>query len=216
MAANFRNKKNIRPLIDGEVLVSFAENPKISPEGVFSEDWFTVGILSEDSRVEITRTIERTQIKGFGYGTVAVSAKPGDLTATCDVLEENETVDRIKWANRKVEDGLVAEGKAEILYHDANTARPFVAFVERFDDGKVRITASRYKSYATIEGLGFGAEVEATQIQFEFTTGANKDAFDRIFINDSNVAANEDQIIRFNADAPQPDSEEDTEAPDES
>lgn len=203
------NASNVRALIEGQVLVSFDKNPKINLKtGEFDDSWFTVGILSEDGRIEINRTIDKNKVNGWGYGTVAVTAKPGELTATCDVLEDNDIVDRIKWEHKKSQQ--VDGAKAEILYHDAEIARPFVAFVEKFEDGKVRITASRYKSYATIENLGFGSEIEATQISFDFITGPNKDAFDRSIVGEANTVSDDSKIIRFDANADQPDAEGET------
>ena len=196
----FRNPENIQPIVDGEVLVSFAEDPKIGADGTFGKDWYTLGILNDGSRVELNRTIDKNKINGWGYGVVAVDTRPGELTATAETLEENEATRAIAWPTRKDGEGKRVEG-AQILYHDEKVARPFVAMVEKMQDGTTRIRASRERAIATMEDIGFGQEVSGRQVSFDFQTGRNKDAFDELVLTDGAADQYTEEIIRFDESA---------------
>lgn len=196
----FRNPENIQPVVDGEVLVSFAEDPKIGADGTFGDDWYTLGILNDGSRVELSRTIEKNKTSGWGYGVVAVDTRPGELTATAETLEDNEATRAIAWPTRKPGDGARIEG-AQILYHDEKVARPFVALVEKLQDGTTRIRASRERAIATMEDIGFGQEVSGRQVTFDFQTGRNKDAFDELVLTEGAAETYNEAIIRFATEA---------------
>lgn len=196
----FRNPENIQPVVDGEVLVSFAEDPKIGTDGTFGDDWYTLGILNDGSRVELNRTIDKNKTSGWGYGVVAVDTRPGELTATAETLEDNEATRAIAWPTRKPGDGARIEG-AQILYHDEKVARPFVALVEKMQDGTTRIRASRERAIATMEDIGFGQEVSGRQVSFDFQTGRNKDAFDELVLTDGAAETYSESIIRFDTGA---------------
>ena len=196
----FRNPENIQPVVDGEVLVSFAEDPKIGADGTFGNDWYTLGILNDGSRVELSRTIEKNKTSGWGYGVVAVDTRPGELTATAETLEDNEATRAIAWPTRKEGDGTRIPG-AQILYHDEKVARPFVALVEKLQDGTTRIRASRERAIATMEDIGFGQEVSGRQVTFDFQTGRNKDAFDELVLTEGSAEQYNEAIIRFATEA---------------
>lgn len=196
----FRNPENIQPVVDGEVLVSFADDPKIGADGTFGDDWYTLGILNDGSRVELSRTIEKNKTSGWGYGVVAVDTRPGELTATAETLEDNEATRAIAWPTRKPGDGARIEG-AQILYHDEKVARPFVALVEKLQDGTTRIRASRERAIATMEDIGFGQEVSGRQVTFDFQTGRNKDAFDELVLAEGASESYSESIIRFATEA---------------
>lgn len=192
----FRNPENIQPVVDGEVLVSFAEDPKIGADGSFGKDWYTLGILNDGSRVELNRVIDKNKTSGWGYGVVAVDTRPGELTATAETLEDNEATRAIAWPTRKPGEGKRIEG-AQILYHDEKVARPFVAMVEKLQDGTTRIRASRERAIATMEDIGFGQEVSGRQVSFDFQTGRNKDAFDELVLTGGAAEKTNDALIRF-------------------
>lgn len=185
--ATLRNPGNAIPVIDGQVLVSFADDPKIGKDGTFGPDWYTVGILKEGSKVEIQKAIEKNKAKGWGFGVIAVSTKPGDLTASCETLEENEATRRIQWPT----------AKDHVLYHDGIVARCHVAMVSVRADGSTNIKATRYKAYATMEDVGFQEEVDGRKIDFDFIPGANKDVFDEWDLKTSQSAPTNAQLIRF-------------------
>lgn len=193
-----RNPENVQPVVDGEVLVSFADDPKIGFDGTFNDDWETLGILNDGSRVELNRVVDKNKTSGWGYGVVAVDTRPGELTATAETLEDNEAVQRIAWPHRQAGEGAVVDGEASILYHDEEVAQPFVAMVEKQQTGRLRIRASRLPAIATMEDIGYGQEVTGRTVTFDFQTGRNKDAFDELVLNDAKVAAAEkDSLIRF-------------------
>lgn len=196
----FRNPENIQPVVDGEVLVSFADDPKIGADGTFGDDWYTLGILNDGSRVELNRTIDKNKTSGWGYGVVAVDTRPGELTATAETLEDNEATRAIAWPTRKEGDGTRIPG-AQILYHDEKVARPYVALVEKLQDGTTRIRASRERAIATMEDIGFGQEVSGRQVSFDFQTGRNKDAFDELVLTDGSAETYSEEIIRFDTGA---------------
>lgn len=193
----FRNPQNVVHATDGEVLVSWADDPKIGFDGTFSDDWETIGILNDGSRVEFNRVVERNKVNGWGFGVVDTSAKPGDLTASAETLEDNETVQKIAFPHTATDEGVTIDGDAKILYHDNEVARVFVAMVETMSNGKTRIRASRYRAVASMEDMGFGQEASGRSVSFDFETGTNKDAFDEIVIGSAEKAAANDQIIRF-------------------
>lgn len=193
--ATLRDPENVQPYVDGQVLVSFADNPKISLNGEFDEEWETVGILADGSKVELTRAIDKNKTKGWGYGVVAVSTKPGELTGKASVIERNATVDKIAWPDTVTpEEG---EANGVVLLHSEKVALCHVAMIGTTQDGKQKITVTRHKAIATIANLSFGEDPEGKDIEFDFQTGKLKDAFDEITIDAPMVAAGDVKPIRF-------------------
>lgn len=193
--ATLRDPENVQPCVDGQVLVSFADNPKISLNGEFGEEWETVGLLADGSKVELTRAIDKNKTKGWGYGVVAVSTKPGELTGKASVIERNATVDKIAWPDTVTpEEG---EANGVVLLHSEKVALCHVAMIGTTQDGKQKITVTRHKAIATIANLSFGEDPEGKDIEFDFQTGKLKDAFDEITIDAPKVAAGDVKPIRF-------------------
>lgn len=193
--ATLRDPENVQPYVDGQVLVSFADNPKISLNGEFGEDWETVGVLADGSKVELTRAIDKNKTKGWGYGVVAVSTKPGELTGKASVIERNATVDKIAWPDTVTpEEG---EANGVVLFHSEKVALCHVAMIGTTQDGKQKITVTRHKAIATIANLSFGEDPEGKDIEFDFQTGKLKDAFDEITIDAPKAAAGDVKPIRF-------------------
>lgn len=190
--ATLRDPANITPVVDSQVLVSFADDPKIGKDGHFGEEWETVGILAEGSKLELNRVIEKNKVKGWGFGVVAVSTKPGELTAKASVLERNGTVDRIAWPDKS---------DKGILFHSEKVAMVHVALVSVNQRGKMEVTATRHKAIATIEDLGFGEDPEGKDINFDFQPGKHKDVFDRIMIDAPEAAAVDLDVLRFDDSA---------------
>lgn len=189
-----RNPANVQPVVDGQVLVSFAKDAKIGLDGHFGDGWETVGILLDGSTIGLNRVIEKNKTLGWGYGVVAVATKPGDLTGSCEVIEDNETVQKIAWATKK--DG--------VMFHDSVVAQPYVAYVEEMQNGKKRIRASRHPAMATMEDLGIGESPEGKTIDFEFIPGPQKDVFDEIILDAVEGDAVAVPQIRFDASANAP------------
>lgn len=193
--ATLRDPENVQPYVDGQVLVSFADDPKIALNGEFGKDWETVGILADGSKVELTRAIDKNKTKGWGYGVIAVSTKPGELTGKASVLERNKTVDKIAWPDTVVpEEG---EDNGVVRRHSGKVALCHVAMIGTTQNGKQKITVTRYKAIATISNLSFGEDPEGKDIEFDFQTGKLKDAFDEITIDEPKAAAGDMKPIRF-------------------
>lgn len=201
--AKKRSPRNVQSVIDGEVLVSWAEDPKFSFEGVPDDTWETLGILTDGSKIELNRTIERNKISGAGFGVVDVAVKPGELTASAETLEDNDVVQRIEFPSRQVKEGKVVDGEASVLFHDEEVSQPYVALVTKTKIGTL-IRVSRYPVMAaTIEDLGYNlGDAQGRAVNFDFETGPNKDAFDEIYLERSNEEVRENvDIIRFSDDA---------------
>ncbi|CAB0520361.1 hypothetical protein CIP100629_01837 [Corynebacterium diphtheriae] len=193
--ATLRDPENVQPYVDGQVLVSFADDPKIALNGEFGEDWETVGILADGSKVELTRAIDKNKTKGWGYGVVAVSTKPGELTGKASVVERNKTVDKIAWPDTVTpEEG---EANGVVLLHSEKVALCHVAMIGTTQDGKQKITVTRHKAIATIANLSFGEDPEGKDIEFDFQTGKLKDAFDEITIDAPKITDGDVKPIRF-------------------
>lgn len=204
--ATQRSPENVFPLIDGQVFVSFHENPLIGLDGSVNEQWETVGILDDGSKVDIQKTVEKSKKKGWGYGVVATTVKPGELTAKCTVIERNAAVDRIAWPDREVKTDDARkkfEGvqSAEILFGGAAVALPFVAIVVTNQKGDLEIVASRYPAIATMQNIGYGEDPEGREIEFDFKIGQMKDAFDRINVKGSAKPERKIELVRFSEKA---------------
>lgn len=211
MSKTQRNPGNVQPNVDGQVFVSFKDDPKISLQGEFSEDWETVGILLEGSKIELNRAIEKNKAKGWGFGVVATSTKPGDLTGKCTVLERNATVQRIAWPDTVTATG--GKEKGSVLRHTGKAAQVHVAFVTVDQKGVMTITATRQKALATMPNLSMGEDPEGKEIEFEFESGVYKDAFDYLEIEAPAEAEGDVTPIRFaeSLEKPKGDLEEDEE-----
>lgn len=206
-----RDPENVQPYVDGQVLVSFADDPKISLEGEFGKDWETVGILADGSKVELTRAIDKNKTKGWGFGVIAVSTKPGELTGKASVLERNKTVDKIAWPDTVVpEEG---EDNGVVRRHSGKVALCHVAMIGTTQNGKQKITVTRHKAIATISNLSFGEDPEGKDIEFDFQTGKLKDAFDEITIDEPKTAAGDMKPIRFVKSLEEADEDATDEAP---
>ncbi|MDT9411308.1 hypothetical protein P8T80_07940 [Corynebacterium rouxii] len=204
--ASQRSPENVSPLIDGQVLVSFHENPLIGFDGSFNEQWETVGILDDGAKIDIQKTVEKSKKKGWGYGVVSTTVKPGELTAKASVVERNATVDRIAWPDREdktteVKKKFEGVKSAEILFGGAAVALPYVAMVVTDQKGDLEIIASRYPAIATMQNIGYGEDPEGKEIEFDFKIGQMKDAFDRIKVSGSAKAQRKVDLLRFSEKA---------------
>ncbi|PRQ10633.1 hypothetical protein C1Y63_10590 [Corynebacterium sp. 13CS0277] len=176
MARNLRNPENIAPLADLLTYVSFADDPKIGKDGSFGNDWYALGIMPEDSKIGLTRSVEKNQIKGQGFGVVAVTTKPGELTGSVEILEHNKAVDMIAWPDTYEDDGV------KIRVHSGKVARVHVAHVFEDENGAFRIYATREKAYAKMENLEQGADPAGRTIDFDYMPDANRAVFDEYVI----------------------------------
>lgn len=197
--ALFREPANVRPVEDGQVLISLVDNPQIGKNGLFGPEWHTVGILTKDGNVGLTRTVEETNAEGAGLGVVAYSFNPGAVESKFEVLEDNAVTRWIQWPDRVTKAGV------DIKLHSAKVAQAYVAVVRVFQDQTVQIEVSRYKAFLTMPESGRGFEVAGREVSVKFRPGPDKDIFEerrfkfeegalvelepKIFVDDAKVKA---------------------------
>ena len=181
MSIKQRNPQNVKTITDAVVYISYADDPKISKNGVLDHTWMTLGILKDDQEIDLNRAMEIQETKGLGMGTVAVTGKPGSVVLKVLVLEENEAVQSVLWPDRtKGSTPSKRIDGAEILLHSAVLARPFVAVGYEFNDGSHRILASRTRTAAKGENLSKGQEASGTEIEINVLPDTFKAVFEKL------------------------------------
>lgn len=181
MSIKQRNPQNVKTITDAVVYISYADDPKISKNGVLDHTWMTLGILKDDQEIDLNRAMEIQETKGLGMGTVAVTGKPGSVVLKVLVLEENEAVQSVLWPDRtKGSTPSKRIDGAEILLHSAVLARPFVAVEYEFNDGSHRILASRTRTAAKGENLSKGQEASGTEIEINVLPDTFKAVFEKL------------------------------------
>lgn len=181
MSIKQRNPQNVKTITDAVVYISYADDPKISKNGVLDHTWMTLGILKDDQEIDSNRAMEIQETKGLGMGTVAVTGKPGSVVIKVLVLEENEAVQSVLWPDRtKGSTPSKRIDGAEILLHSAVLARPFVAVEYEFNDGSHRILASRTRTAAKGENLSKGQEASGTEIEINVLPDTFKAVFEKL------------------------------------
>ena len=203
MSIKQRNPQNVKTVTDAVVYISYADDPKVSKNGVLDHTWMTLGILKDDQEIDLNRAMEIQETKGLGMGTVAVTGKPGSVVLKVLVLEENDAVQSVLWPDRtKGSTPSKRIDGAEILLHSAVLARPFVAVEYEFNDGSHRILASRTRTAAKGENLSKGQEASGTEIEINVLPDTFKAVFEKLdFVPDE-----KQEIIdleRFTATLPQ-------------
>lgn len=181
MSIKQRNPQNVKTITDAVVYISYADDPKVSKNGVLDHTWMTLGILKDDQEIDLNRAMEIQETKGLGMGTVAVTGKPGSVVLKVLVLEENEAVQSVLWPDRtKGSTPSKRIDGAEILLHSAVLARPFVAVEYEFNDGSHRILASRTRTAARGENLSKGQEASGTEIGINVLPDTFKAVFEKL------------------------------------
>ena len=181
MSIKQRNPQNVKTITDAVAYISYADDPKVSKNGVLDHTWMTLGILKDDQEIDLNRAMEIQETKGLGMGTVAVTGKPGSVILKVLVLEENEAVQSVLWPDRtKGSTPSKRIDGAEILLHSAVLARPFVAVEYEFNDGSHRILASRTRTAAKGENLSKGQEASGTEIEINVLPDTFKAVFEKL------------------------------------
>lgn len=139
-----REPMNVTDLEDRETLVSFADDPKIGKFGKFGTDWHTAGIETDDGSWGLTRELTESTTVGAGYGVVSRSYKPGNVSSTIDLLEDNAVIRYIEWPDSAEKDGV------SIKRHTGKIAMGHIARVHVHNNGVVEIQATREKAFLTI------------------------------------------------------------------
>lgn len=181
MSIKQRNPQNVKTITDAVVYISYADDPKVSKNGVLDHTWMTLGILKDDQEIDLNRAMEIQETKGLGMGTVAVTGKPGSVVLKVLVLEENDAVNSVLWPDRtKGSTPSKRIDGAEILLHSAVLSRPFVAVEYEFNDGSHRILASRTRTAAKGENLSKGQEASGTEIEINVLPDTFKAVFEKL------------------------------------
>lgn len=173
-----RNPAWIADLEDRETFISFADDPKIGLDGLFGQDWHTAGIETDDGTFSLTRELTESTTAGAGYGVVSRSYKPGALTSTVDLLEDNEVVDAIKWPDTAVDPNTGVRGRR----HSSKVTRAHVARVHVKNNGEVEISVTREKADLTIPERARADAAGGKTLNIAYRTDADKFVFeDRFF-----------------------------------
>lgn len=173
--ALLRNAQNVPVAVDTQVMISFADDPKIGKgAGLFGDDWHTVGILADGSSITNSKDTDEVEIKGLHYGTLRTKRTPGKETLEFEVIEDNDITRRI--ANPSEKNGVRFNDGKQLAAHVA------VVYVDESADGnsgKCEIIATRYKAHLYMEEVVRGGEdVEGKTVTVDITKGSAKDTWD--------------------------------------
>lgn len=160
------DNNEVLPLADQEVLVSFDETATVGDNGLFGPEWYTVGILVDDSELGIGRGLDEEEISGKGRGVVARRFKPGAVTGAYEVMSDNAVTDFIAFPDR------VVKGNVELERHTSKVARLMTAYVNISEDGIVEVRVSRIPATHRIEALGRNETPAGKQVSVGFIPDA--------------------------------------------
>lgn len=186
-----RNPANVVSLVDGQIMISLEDDPKIGKLGKFGPEWHTAGILADGGAVSVTRSIDENTVSGFGYGVVSRTTKAGDCTGTFEVLEDNKITRMIAWPDTIEKDGV------EIKRHSNKVLRAHVAIVRVREDDVVQIDVTRHKAQLRMEDVGRGEEVEGRTVNVSYIPGPDKDVFETRYFGIEGDSLVELDPIRF-------------------
>lgn len=193
-----RNPAWIADLEDRELFISFLDDPKIGLNGLFGEGWHSAGIETDDGTFALSREVTESTTSGAGYGVVSRSYKPGALTSTVDLLEDNEIVDYIQWPDT----AKSSDGKVLGRRHSGKTAQAHVARVTVKNDGTVEISVTREKAFLTIPERSRADAAAGKTLNIGYKPDADKFVFEeRFFRVESDGEVVEFTPKRFIADA---------------
>lgn len=168
-----RDPSGVQPLEDQLVFVSKADDPKVGYKGLIGPDWEVLGILNDDSEVGLTRTIDESTAAGTGFGVISYQYKPGAVTGSAEVIDDNEIVEYIEWPDTAVIDGTTIEK------HTGKVAMLHVLTVYVRQDGLVDLRVTREKATARIDEQGRGPAVKAKTVNFGYRPDKHKAVFER-------------------------------------
>lgn len=167
-----RDPNNVTSLIDGQVLINLGDNPTVGKLGKIDATWHTLGIMPEDLNQPLTRTVDKEEVKGGGYGVVSTSYTPGAVESTVQTLEENDITRWIEFPDRVAKDGTIFER------HTGKVARATVLFVKQHDNGVTELRVSRMPATLTKAEVGRGKAAEGREITISFTPDKDKVLFE--------------------------------------
>lgn len=168
------DSNDVLPLNDQEVLVSFDPDAKIGDNGLFGPEWFTVGILVDDSELQISRGIDEETINGKGRGVLARRYKPGDITGQYEVLSDNEITNYIAFPDAVVVDNVRLER------HTSKVAMLMTAYVNVREDGVIEVRVTRIPATHRIETLGRNETPAGKTVTVGFRPDGDKVVFEQV------------------------------------
>lgn len=168
------NDNDVLPLNDQEVLVSLDPDAKIGDNGLFGPEWYTVGILADDSELAISRGIDEETVNGKGRGVLARRFKPGDVTGQYEVLSTNEITDYIAFPDAVNVDNVRLER------HTGKVAMLMTAYVNIREDGVIEVRVTRIPAYHRIETLGRSETPAGKTVTVGFRPDGDKVVFEKV------------------------------------
>ena len=168
------DSNDVLPLNDQEVLVALNPDAKIGDNGLVPEDWFSVGILADDSELAISRGIDEETVNGKGRGVLARRFKPGDVTGQYEVLSNNEVTDHIAFPD------AVNVNNVRLERHTGKVAMFMTAFVNIREDGVVELRVSRIPAYHRMETLGRNETPAGKTVTIGFRPDGDKVVFEKV------------------------------------
>lgn len=206
MAKNLliRNPQGVQPLVDQLTFVSWEDDPKVGLLGMISNDWAVLGIHNDGSERGLSRAIDESTAAGTGFGVLSYAYKPGAVTGSAEIIDENPTIDYIKWPDRVVkENGVVIERNT------GKVAMGHILMVDIRQDDIVALRVTREKAALRIDEQGRGQDPKATTVNIAYRTDEHKAIFEtryfkvtnegelveldvRRFVNDSEIVGDLD------------------------
>ena len=168
-----RNPQGVQPLVDQLTFVSWEDDPKVGLMGMISNDWAVLGIHNDGSERGLSRAIDESTAAGTGFGVLSYAYKPGAVTGSAEIIDENPTIDYIKWPDRVVKDnGVVIERNT------GKVAMGHVLMVDIRQDDIVALRVTREKAALRIDEQGRGQEPKATTVNIAYRTDEHKAIFE--------------------------------------
>lgn len=157
-----RNPKGVQPLVDQLTFVSWEDDPKVGLMGMISNDWSVLGIHNDGSERGLTRNIDQSTASGVGFGVLSYSYKQGDITGSVEIIDENATIEHIKYPDRVVKNGVTIERATN------RTAMGHVLMVDIRQDDVVALRVTREKASLTISEQGRGQDPKPTTVNIAY------------------------------------------------
>ena len=67
MSIKQRDPQNVKTITDAVVYISYADDPKVSKNGVLDHTWMTLGILKDDQEIDLNRAMFSPHTRGCSY-----------------------------------------------------------------------------------------------------------------------------------------------------
>ena len=143
----------------------------------------------------LTRTVESSSAAGTGFGVIAYNYTAGEVTGSVEILDDNEVVRWIEWADNVVSKGV------RIDRNTNKTAMAHVLIVNIRQDGIVELKATRAKASLTISEQGRGAEKAGKTVDINYRADKHRAVFETVYYKIEGDTMVQLDPIRFVPDA---------------